>query len=105
LPVGCLRKKRNTWILTHHQGDLPVKEQIIFQLREYLISEILDQPALQLNENDPLISSGLIDSFSLVDVALYIEDTYQVLIDDTDLNANAFDSLNELADLIISRKN
>lgn len=82
-----------------------MKEQIIFQLREYLISEILDQPALQLNENDPLISSGLIDSFSLVDVALYIEDTYQVLIDDTDLNANAFDSLNELADLIISRKN
>jgi acyl carrier protein len=81
-----------------------VKDTIINQLRDYLINQIINQPNIQLNADDSLISSGLIDSFSLVDVALFVEDTFQVLIDDTDLNANAFDTLDELAALILSRK-
>jgi acyl carrier protein len=63
------------------------------------------QPGLNLDINQPLISSGLIDSFSLVDIALFVEDTFDVQIDDTELNADFFDSLNELAELILSRKN
>jgi acyl carrier protein len=86
------------------KGKLMAKESIIGQLREYLISEIFDQAELQLDENDPIISSGLIDSFSLVDFALFIEDAFQVKIDDTDINANTFDTLNELAELILLRR-
>lgn len=81
-----------------------MKEQIINQLRDYLLSNIINQPNLQLDVDDSIISSGLIDSFSLVDVALFVEDTFQVVIDDTDLNSNAFDTLNELADFILARK-
>jgi acyl carrier protein len=86
------------------KGNLMVKESIIAQLREYLMSEIFDQAELQLGENDPIISNGLIDSFSLVDFALFIEDAFQVKIDDTDINANTFDTLNELAELIRLRR-
>jgi acyl carrier protein len=46
----------------------------------------------------------LIDSFSLVDVALFVEDNFDVHIDDTELNADTFDTLNQLADLIIDRQ-
>jgi acyl carrier protein len=46
----------------------------------------------------------LIDSFSLVDVALLVEDTYGVHIDDAELNADTFDTLNQLADLIRARQ-
>jgi acyl carrier protein len=50
-----------------------------------------------------LISSGLIDSFHLVDLSLFIEDTFGVHIDDTELNADTFDTLAELEALIRQR--
>jgi acyl carrier protein len=46
----------------------------------------------------------LIDSFSLVDLALYVEDQFGVRIDDSELNAATFDNLAQLADLIEKRK-
>jgi acyl carrier protein len=46
----------------------------------------------------------LIDSFNLVDMALYIEDSFGVHIDDTELNADTIDTLAELAALVRPRK-
>jgi acyl carrier protein len=39
-----------------------------------------------------------------MDVALFVEDTFGVRIEDTELNADTFDSLTQLAALIDSRK-
>lgn len=74
------------------------------QLSHYIASQILRQPNRQLSSQEPLISSGLIDSFSLVDMALYVEDTFDVRIDDTELNAETFDSIEQLANLINDRR-
>jgi len=46
----------------------------------------------------------LIDSFSLMDLALFVEDTFGVRIEDTELNADTFDNLDQLTTLIESRK-
>jgi len=80
-----------------------MKDRIIHQLEEKLTADILKEPDRKLEVHEPLISSGIIDSFSLVDFALFIEDTFNVLIDDTELNAETFDTLDQLAELIISR--
>jgi acyl carrier protein len=71
---------------------------------DYVSDSILKQPKRKIGADEPLISSGLIDSFSLVDLALFIEDTFGVHIDDTELNAQTFDTLNQLANLIQSRQ-
>jgi acyl carrier protein len=73
-------------------------------LEGYISSKILKQAGRKISPEARLISSGLIDSFSLVDLALFIEDTFHVHIDDTELNAQTFDSLNQLAALIESRQ-
>jgi acyl carrier protein len=39
-----------------------------------------------------------------MDLALYTEDTFGVRIEDTELNANTFDNLAQLAALIESRR-
>jgi acyl carrier protein len=77
---------------------------VIPQLAAFLAAKILKQPNRKLAADEPLISSGLIDSFSLMDVALFVEDTYGVRIEDTELNADTFDNLVQLAALIDSRK-
>ncbi|MCC6499675.1 MAG: acyl carrier protein [Anaerolineales bacterium] len=74
------------------------------QLEKYLAEKVLKQPSRAIGADEPLISSGLIDSFSLMDVALFVEDAFGVRIEDTELNADTFDTLNQLAALIESRK-
>lgn len=72
-------------------------------LSHYIVTEILKQPGRRLDPQEPLISGGLIDSFNLVNLAMFVEDTYGVRIDDTELNAGTFDSLAQLAALVQSR--
>lgn len=77
---------------------------MIHTLSTYISTQILKQPKRQIDEDEPLISSGLIDSFNLVDLALFVEDTYGVHIDDTELNADTFDTLKQLIALIRARQ-
>jgi acyl carrier protein len=78
-------------------------EDLSAQLGGLIADKILKQPGKAINPDEALISSGLIDSFSLVDLALLVEDTYGVRIEDTELNANTFDTLDQLAGIIQKR--
>jgi acyl carrier protein len=77
---------------------------IINKLAALIAEKIMKQPNRKLTPDQKLISSGLIDSFSLVDLALLVEDNFGVHLDDTELNADTFDTLQQLADLIRSRQ-
>ena len=74
------------------------------QLSHYIATEILKQPERVIRPDEALISSGLVDSFSLMDLALFVEDTFGIRIEDTELNAETFDSLQALVALIQSRR-
>ena len=77
---------------------------IIPQLATFIAAQILKQPDRAITPDEPLISGGLIDSFHLVDLALFIEETFNVEVDDTELNADTFDTLQQLASLIHQRQ-
>ncbi len=81
-----------------------MSDTTVSRLEKYIAAEILKQPNRAISPDEALISSGLIDSFSLMDLALFVEDTFGVRIEDTELNANTFDTLNQLAALIESRR-
>jgi acyl carrier protein len=74
------------------------------KLADYLAKDILKQPKRTIQPDEALLTSGLIDSFHLVDLALFVEDNFGVHIDDSELNASTFDSLNGLIALIQSRQ-
>ena len=77
---------------------------VIAQLSTFIRTNILKQPNRVIEPSEPLISSGVIDSFSLMDLALFVEDTFGVRIEDTELNAGTFDNLTQLESLIQARK-
>ena len=77
---------------------------ITTQLSTFIATTILKQPNRSIGDSESLISSGLIDSFSLMDLALFVEDTFGVRIEDTELNTDTFDNLTQLTSLIESRK-
>ena len=79
-------------------------DEILLELERFIAAKILKQPGRRITGEEPLLSGGLVDSFSLMDLALFVEDTYGVRIEDTELNAQHFDSLAQLAALIRSRR-
>ncbi|HUE98287.1 MAG TPA: acyl carrier protein [Anaerolineales bacterium] len=79
-------------------------ETLTSSLATFIAEKILKQPNRAIGADESLVSSGLIDSFSLMDLALFVEDTFGVRIEDTELNAGTFDTLHQLAALIESRK-
>lgn len=79
-------------------------QTITASLEKYIATQVLKQPSRKITNEEALISSGLIDSFSLMDLALFVEDNFGVRIEDTELNAETFDNLAQLTALIESRK-
>ena len=79
-------------------------DTIYHELSQFIAKEILKQPQREISVDEPLISGGLIDSFNLVDLALFAEDKYGVHIDDTELNPETFDTLAQLTALIEARR-
>jgi acyl carrier protein len=78
-------------------------DEVISQLASFVAKNILKEPGRLIAPDDILISNGLIGSFCLVDLALFVEDTFGVRIADTELNSATFNSLAQLAALIHSR--
>jgi len=78
--------------------------EIKTKLSQYIAKEILKNPKRIIKDDEAILSSGMIDSFHLVDLSLFVENEFGVRINDSELNKETFDSLNQLAALIESRK-
>ena len=79
-------------------------ETIYQQLAKYIAVDILKQPDRVIAKDEPLISSGLIDSFNRIDLSLFIEDNFGVVIDDKELKAETLDTLEKFFALILARR-
>jgi acyl carrier protein len=73
-------------------------------LSQYIATQILKQPSRDIAPTEKLISSGMIDSFNLVDLSLFVEESFGVRLDDTELTADTFDTLAELEQIILQRQ-
>lgn len=78
--------------------------EIKTKLSQYIAKEILKNPKRVIKDDEAIISSGMIDSFHLVDLSLFVENEFGVRIDDSELNKETFDTIDQLAALIESRK-
>jgi acyl carrier protein len=53
-----------------------------------------------INESTPLISGGIVDSFSMVSLKRFLERKFSIAIPDADASPQAFDSVNSIAALV-----
>lgn len=75
------------------------------KLVAYISSIVDNKYAGVINLETPIISSGIIDSFELIDLALFVESEFNVEIRDTELSASTFDNISQLANIISIRQN
>lgn len=70
------------------------------KLIEFIRDEFLDEPDTELTENTKLISSGMIDSFSLVSLQVFIEKEFGKKIPAPRITAESFDTVKQMIEVI-----
>jgi len=74
-----------------------IKKMII----DYVKKEYLDEDSTQdVNETTKLISSGIVDSFSMVSLKMFLEKKFHIKISDEKATPEAFDSVNNILSLL-----
>ncbi len=72
------------------------ESEIRKKLKEYIRKEIIKKEDYPLADAEPLISGGLVDSFSLVHIAVFIENEFGVKVPDTDLSVDVMDTIDAM---------
>lgn len=70
------------------------------KLRQYIREEVMKAPDYDLQDDEELISGGLIDSLELVKVQLFIEAEFGVQIADVDMTVETANNINAIIRLI-----
>ena len=69
---------------------------------EYVIDEYVDEDDSdsEMTFDTPLISSGIVDSFSMVSLKVFLEKKYGVSLPDSEATPEAFDTINSICELV-----
>jgi acyl carrier protein len=74
-----------------------LKDAILTYVRNEYIEEGDDR---EVTYETPLISGGIVDSFSMVSLKVFLETTYKIQIPDAKASPEAFDSVNNIVVLL-----
>jgi len=66
-------------------------------IRAFILNDILRNPDFPLTDDEPLITGGLIDSHALVEIAVFLEREFDVVVPDTELTPEHLDSVADMA--------
>ena len=76
-------------------------DSITQQLVEFVRADLMERAEYPLRADEPLITSGLIDSFSLARVSVFIEESFGVYLPDTELTVENMDTVNAMVQSVI----
>ena len=75
-------------------------EEIKDAVLNYVIEEYLEEDDDEITYDTPLISGGIVDSFSMVSLKRFLENKYSISIPDEKATPEAFDSVNKIVALV-----
>lgn len=80
---------------------MSTREEMQETILEYVIDEYVDEDDDEEVEFDtPLISSGIVDSFSMVSLKVFLEKKYKIKLPDDEATPEAFDTVNSIITLV-----
>jgi len=66
----------------------------------YVIKEYIEDEDAEIACDTPLISSGYVDSFSMVSLLVFLENKFKIKIPSSKATPEAFDSVNNIVALV-----
>jgi acyl carrier protein len=77
-----------------------VSDDMYAKITEFINDEFVEDESMEIKADTPLISSGLVDSFSMVSLKAYIEEEYGLFLSDDEATTEAFDTVSKIVALI-----
>ena len=74
-----------------------IKDEILEYVKDEYLEEDDDQ---EVTYDTPLITGGIVDSFSMVSLKVFLETKYNIQISDAKATPEAFDSVNNIIVLL-----
>jgi acyl carrier protein len=74
------------------------------KLRDFIKTHMINDARYPLKDDEPLITGGLVDSFSLTQLAVFIEEEFGVHFDDPELTADNMNTLNQIVSNIEAKQ-
>jgi acyl carrier protein len=74
-----------------------IKKVVLDYVKREYLEEDDDR---EVTNSTPLISGGIVDSFSMVSLKRFLEKKYTIRIPDADASPEAFDSVDSIATLV-----
>ncbi len=69
-------------------------------IMDYIREEYLEEDDEELEPDTPLISGGIVDSFSMVSLKRFLENKYEISIPDEKATPEAFDTVESICALV-----
>ena len=70
-------------------------------IKDYVVKEYVEEGQdLEITDATPLISGGIVDSFSMVSLKRFLEKKYAIQIPDAQATPDAFDTVDRIAALV-----
>ena len=83
------------------RGESRMKKQI----RKYLFENfIYNKPDDWLKNDDSFLDNGIIDSTGVLELVTFVEEVFQIQVEDEDIVPDNFDSVNNLYSYINNKK-
>ena len=77
------------------------KKEIIESLKKFVCEKCLKKPEFELDSDEPLMSSGLLTSIHLVELAVFIEKEFEIYVPDTEFTTKDVDTLDAIAEAVL----
>jgi acyl carrier protein len=72
------------------------------KLRQFIINELIRDEEYELEDDEGIITGGLMDSFALAEFGVYVEQEFDVYIPDSDLTVAKMDTLDQMVARVIN---
>jgi len=73
-------------------------------IRVYIVDNFLFGDDNELQEETSFLDNGIIDSTGIIELVSYIEESFDISVDDEDIIPENFDSIRNIAAYIMRRK-
>ncbi|PJF43910.1 MAG: hypothetical protein CUN55_06685 [Phototrophicales bacterium] len=76
-------------------------QEVRQKLRTFITKHLIRDEKYPLADDEGIISGGLIDSFALAEVGVFVEQEFNVYIPDPDLTVEKMDTLNLMVERVL----
>ncbi len=78
--------------------------EIEIQIRKYVAQNLLfSDNGFEYDDDDSFLQEGIVDSIGVLELVLFVEETFGLSVDDQEITPDNFDSVNKLANYIRSK--